>query len=1045
MIIDNLEIEGFKSYRDKTILRNFGKNFNAITGQNGSGKSNILDSICFVLGLSNTNIIRASKIQELIYSDGNLTSNGAKITLSLKSVGTDKKNKNFNKFVILSRQIFKGGKNRYFLNGLNISPSKVLNLLYSINLNINNPHFFVRQGHISNVAFMSNFELFDLFECSTGTKLYEIKKKIAVKTIIKKNEKLGYINRILDKSIKPLTQKFNTFWKKYKKKEFFQGKKTLIGILKYKLKILVLNEEKLKFKTKKLKFLKNIHLNLTYLDHYYYKTNKDIRNTKRDKTRQKQVKILHLLKFKNIFFLKMKAIFKLALSTKPFYNIERTIFIFNDFPLIKNKETEKLYFGGKIFFNKLYYKKISFFRKKKNLEEKNLKEIINDFPKNIDFWEFILFVTKCQLTHFSEINFVIIKKTINYGLKTFFNIFCLRFNISYGCTFFLTYLSSILFVKKISFLKEDLTNFSQCFDIFFQENNQKIWKRRRVFLGIISNLIQPKIPNLTCVFEFTLSHRTTTILIKNKLNVNKTIKFISTMNKIDIILIKNDFKNVHDEKYNPFVFRIISFITHSKIFSKITSLFKTCYILHDFTKFKKILTIFLPKGYSLTTSFGEVFHPAYKVFFCGSFCLTFNFIFDKIHLHTYILRWIRLFSICKKKVILKNFIKNFFLIKTKIQLSKKPCWIREKKFFMEKIANNQSNYQNYFLYKIRKNKITKERIIFLYNIKNLNPKKSRFNKNVIRTYKKIVLNFQIIIYKKLKHNVNKFKKIESEVFLIFWFDILKFSFLFLAIQRVITIFPIIYNFNAGTKFKNLNNLTHLKCYWLKRFNQSRVMIRPFSQFVNHFKKKFTCSSNGFEKISRKFEKPLDITHFKNIRSKYNVFLLKRIKVEKDRLSIEEIISRLNLKKKEIMFLAFQRINASLKIIFRALVPICSTNILTMKNKNGDWVGIKFKVFVNSIQKEPNELSGGQKSILALSFIFSLLLFRHAPFYILDEIDAALDFCYTKNISQLILQNFSFAQFVIVSLKKQIILDAEVVFEVKQNLGNSCIMRMEKNY
>ena len=63
MIIDQLEIEGFKSYKEKTILKNFGDHFNTITGNNGCGKSNILDSICFVLGISNLNIIRASRIE----------------------------------------------------------------------------------------------------------------------------------------------------------------------------------------------------------------------------------------------------------------------------------------------------------------------------------------------------------------------------------------------------------------------------------------------------------------------------------------------------------------------------------------------------------------------------------------------------------------------------------------------------------------------------------------------------------------------------------------------------------------------------------------------------------------------------------------------------------------------------------------------------------------------------------------------------------------------------------------------------------------------
>ena len=63
MIIDKLEIEGFKSYKTKTVLKDFDNNFNAITGENGSGKSNILDSICFVLGLSYTELIRISKIK----------------------------------------------------------------------------------------------------------------------------------------------------------------------------------------------------------------------------------------------------------------------------------------------------------------------------------------------------------------------------------------------------------------------------------------------------------------------------------------------------------------------------------------------------------------------------------------------------------------------------------------------------------------------------------------------------------------------------------------------------------------------------------------------------------------------------------------------------------------------------------------------------------------------------------------------------------------------------------------------------------------------
>lgn len=59
MYISEITIEGFKSYATRVTLSNFDQAFNAITGLNGSGKSNILDSICFVLGIKNLTQVRA--------------------------------------------------------------------------------------------------------------------------------------------------------------------------------------------------------------------------------------------------------------------------------------------------------------------------------------------------------------------------------------------------------------------------------------------------------------------------------------------------------------------------------------------------------------------------------------------------------------------------------------------------------------------------------------------------------------------------------------------------------------------------------------------------------------------------------------------------------------------------------------------------------------------------------------------------------------------------------------------------------------------------
>jgi structural maintenance of chromosome 2 len=70
MKIESILLDGFKTYGVRTLLENFDPNFTAITGKNGSGKSNILDGICFLLGLSKPGAARVSTLKELIYKNG---------------------------------------------------------------------------------------------------------------------------------------------------------------------------------------------------------------------------------------------------------------------------------------------------------------------------------------------------------------------------------------------------------------------------------------------------------------------------------------------------------------------------------------------------------------------------------------------------------------------------------------------------------------------------------------------------------------------------------------------------------------------------------------------------------------------------------------------------------------------------------------------------------------------------------------------------------------------------------------------------------------
>ena len=105
-------------------------------------------------------------------------------------------------------------------------------------------------------------------------------------------------------------------------------------------------------------------------------------------------------------------------------------------------------------------------------------------------------------------------------------------------------------------------------------------------------------------------------------------------------------------------------------------------------------------------------------------------------------------------------------------------------------------------------------------------------------------------------------------------------------------------------------------------------------------------------------------------------------------------------------------------------------------------GLEVKVKLGEVWKESLvELSGGQRSLIALSLIMALLQFKPAPMYILDEVDAALDLSHTQNIGHLINTRFKGSQFIVVSLKEGMFTNANRVFRTRFQDGTSVVSVM----
>ncbi|KAF8631642.1 hypothetical protein AX17_005044 [Amanita inopinata Kibby_2008] len=223
MRIEELVIEGFKSYPVRTQITGWDTSFNAITGLNGSGKSNILDAICFVLGITNMSTMRASNQQDLIYKRGQAGITKASVTIVFDNSDRSKSPTGYEQWkqITVTRQIAIPNISKYLLNGHKAQQGQIQTLFQSVQLNINNPNFVIMQGRITKVLNMRPQEILGLVEEAAGTRMFEERKDKAKKTMSKKEKRVEEITTLLAEEITPKLNKLRD-----EKRSYLQYQKT---------------------------------------------------------------------------------------------------------------------------------------------------------------------------------------------------------------------------------------------------------------------------------------------------------------------------------------------------------------------------------------------------------------------------------------------------------------------------------------------------------------------------------------------------------------------------------------------------------------------------------------------------------------------------------------------------------------------------------------------------------------------------------------------------------------------------------------------------
>ena len=180
--------------------------------------------------------------------------------------------------------------------------------------------------------------------------------------------------------------------------------------------------------------------------------------------------------------------------------------------------------------------------------------------------------------------------------------------------------------------------------------------------------------------------------------------------------------------------------------------------------------------------------------------------------------------------------------------------------------------------------------------------------------------------------------------------------------------------------------------------------------------------------------------FEKAEQEYQELMKKKRIIENDKEKIEAVIGELDEKKCEALNKTWEKVNHDFGSIFETLLPGTTAKL---DPPEGQTVldGLEVRVAFGGVWKQSlQELSGGQRSLLALSLVLAMLRFKPAPMYILDEVDAALDMSHTQNIGQMLKKHFPQSQFIVVSLKDGMFNNANVLFKTKFVDGLSTVMR-----
>ena len=202
-----LEIQGFKSFPDKTVLT-FGEDITVIVGPNGSGKSNISDAIRWVMGEQSTRTLRGGKMEDVIFGGTARRKQTGYAEVSLVLDNTAHIFDMDESEVMVTRRYYRSGESEYYINRRSVRLRDVNELFMDTGLG-REGYSIIGQGRIDEILSVKSTDRREMFEEAAGISRFRHRKEEAERKLERTDENLLRINDKIDElelQVEPLRE-----------------------------------------------------------------------------------------------------------------------------------------------------------------------------------------------------------------------------------------------------------------------------------------------------------------------------------------------------------------------------------------------------------------------------------------------------------------------------------------------------------------------------------------------------------------------------------------------------------------------------------------------------------------------------------------------------------------------------------------------------------------------------------------------------------------------------------------------------------------------